>query len=216
MKGHILVNLSGKDSKLKTWFDQQKDSNISRIVLSAVIYYELTGEYMNIGRLSTVDANLPDSRKIIYIPKQGKAREILEEWEKIDKRVSTKIKRILNMGVLIEPDLNTNYLINEDEAIETVEKILRSVNKGAYIKPAISGNIEPLLNSKSLYTCLSCFACVERCPRGVEPAKIVEATRLAVIREQGANHLKPQDIPEILDDDLPQQAIVSAFRKYTK
>ncbi len=89
---------------------------------------------MNIGRLSTVDANLPDSRKIIYIPKQGKAREILEEWEKIDKRVSTKIKRILNMGVLIEPDLNTNYLINEDEAIETVEKILRSVNKGAYIK----------------------------------------------------------------------------------
>ena len=26
------------------------------------------------------------------------------------------------MGVLIEPDLNTNYLINEDEAIETVEK----------------------------------------------------------------------------------------------
>ena len=41
MKGHILVNLSGKDSKLKTWFDQQKDSNISRIVLSAVIYYEL-------------------------------------------------------------------------------------------------------------------------------------------------------------------------------
>lgn len=148
MKGHILVNLSGKDSKLKTWFDQQKDSNISRIVLSAVIYYELTGEYMNIGRLSTVDANLPDSHKIIYIPKQGKAREILEEWEKIDKRVSTKIKRILNMGVLIEPDLNTNYLINEDEAIETVEKILRSVNKGAYIKPAISGNIEPLFIKK--------------------------------------------------------------------
>lgn len=52
------------------------------------------------------------------------------------------------MGVLIEPDLNTNYLINEDEAIETVEKILRSVNKEAYIKPAISGNIEPLFIKK--------------------------------------------------------------------
>lgn len=63
---------------------------------------------------------------------------------KIDKRISTKIKRILNMGVLIEPDMNMNYLINEDEAIETVEKILRSVNKGTYIKPAISGKIEPL------------------------------------------------------------------------
>ena len=38
----------------------------------------------------------------------------------------------------------------------------------------------------------------------------------SVIRQQGANHLKPQDIPDKLDEDLPQQAIVSAFRKYTK
>lgn len=78
------------------------------------------------------------------------------------------------------------------------------------------GNIEPLMNSDSLYKCLSCFACVERCPRGVEPAKIVEAVRLAVIRQQGKNHLKPQDIPALLDEDLPQQAIVSAMRKYQK
>ena len=78
------------------------------------------------------------------------------------------------------------------------------------------GEIEPLLNSKSIYKCLSCFACVERCPRGVEPAKIVEAIRLEVIRKQGANHLKPNQIPELLDEDLPQQAIVSAFRKYSK
>ncbi len=79
-----------------------------------------------------------------------------------------------------------------------------------------TGEIEPLLKSKSLYKCLSCFACVERCPRNVEPAKIVEAVRLAVIRQQGQNHLKPEEIPEMLDDDLPQQAIVTAFRKYAK
>ena len=79
-----------------------------------------------------------------------------------------------------------------------------------------SGNIEPLLNSDSLYNCLTCFACVERCPRGVEPANLVEAVRLEVIRKQGANHLKPQDSPTIVNDDIPQQAIVSAFRKYTK
>lgn len=79
-----------------------------------------------------------------------------------------------------------------------------------------NGNIEPLLKTESLYTCLTCFACVERCPRGVEPAKLVEAVRLEVIRQQGENHLKPQDIPALLDEDLPQQAIVSAFRKYTK
>lgn len=78
------------------------------------------------------------------------------------------------------------------------------------------GNIEPLLNSDSLYKCLTCFACVERCPRGVEPAKVVEAVRLTAIRKQGNNHLIPDQIPEMLDDDLPQQAIVTAFRKYTK
>ena len=79
-----------------------------------------------------------------------------------------------------------------------------------------TGDIEPLLKSKSIYKCLSCFACVDRCPRGVEPAKLIEAVRLSVVREQGNNHLKPQDIPALLDEDAPQQAIVSAFRKYTK
>ena len=78
------------------------------------------------------------------------------------------------------------------------------------------GEIEPLMRSKSLYTCLTCFACVDRCPRGVEPAKLVEAVRLAVIRRQGENHLTPDQIPAMLDDELPQQAIVSAMRKYAK
>jgi heterodisulfide reductase subunit C len=79
-----------------------------------------------------------------------------------------------------------------------------------------SGDIEPLLESKSLYRCLTCFACVDRCPRGVEPAKLVEAVRLAAIRQQGANHMTADDVPAMLDDEIPQQAIVSAFRKYTK
>lgn len=79
-----------------------------------------------------------------------------------------------------------------------------------------NGNIEPLLSSPSLFKCLSCFACVERCPRNVEPAKVVEAVRTAALRVQGNNHLKPNQIPEMLDEELPQQAIVTAFRKYSK
>lgn len=79
-----------------------------------------------------------------------------------------------------------------------------------------TGDIEALKQSDSIYKCLSCFACVERCPRGVEPAKLIEALRLLVVREQGKNRLKPEDIPALLDEDLPQQAIVSAFRKYSK
>ena len=78
------------------------------------------------------------------------------------------------------------------------------------------GDIGPLLESESLYKCLSCFACIERCPRNVEPAKLVEAVRLVAIRRQGANHLKPDDVPGMLNEELPQQAIVSAFRKYSK
>ena len=79
-----------------------------------------------------------------------------------------------------------------------------------------TGDIEPLMNSKSIYKCLTCFACVDRCPRGVEPAKLIEAVRLMAIRPQGCNRLTPDDIPELLDPDMPQQAIVTAFRKYTK
>ena len=78
------------------------------------------------------------------------------------------------------------------------------------------GDIETLMKSKSLYKCLSCFACVERCPRGVEPANVIEAVRLMQIRQQGENHLKADDVPGKLDADLRQQAIVSAFRKYSK
>ena len=78
------------------------------------------------------------------------------------------------------------------------------------------GQIEQLMASKSIYKCLSCFACLERCPRNVEPAKLIEAVRLAVVRQQGMNHMTENDIPALLNDDLPQQAIVSAMRKYKK
>ncbi len=79
-----------------------------------------------------------------------------------------------------------------------------------------NGDIEPLLKSESVYKCLSCFACIERCPRGVEPAKLIEAVKLCVIRQQGANHLKPDAIPALLDEKMPQQALMSAMRKYSK
>ena len=79
-----------------------------------------------------------------------------------------------------------------------------------------NGRIDELMASRGIYMCLSCFACVERCPRSVEPAKLIEAVRLAVIRQQGKDHLKPEQIPQILDAEMPQQAITSAFRKYRK
>ena len=78
------------------------------------------------------------------------------------------------------------------------------------------GEIEPLLKTKSIYACLSCFACLERCPRQVEPAKVIDAVRQLVEGQRGPHHLDPSQVPAHLDDDMPQQALMSAFRKYKK
>ena len=85
-----------------------------------------------------------------------------------------------------------------------------------FVDMVMNGRIEELLNSPGIYNCLSCFACMERCPRSVEPARLIEAVRVAVIRQKENNHMKPDVIPGLLDEELPQQAITSALRKYAK
>lgn len=77
-------------------------------------------------------------------------------------------------------------------------------------------NIEALVQSRSLWKCLSCFACVERCPRDVKPGKLIDAARQIVVRERGVSYLSPDEVPELLDPELPQQLLVSAFRRYRR
>ena len=79
-----------------------------------------------------------------------------------------------------------------------------------------NGDIESLVKSKSLWKCLSCFACLERCPRDVKPAKLIDAARQMVVREKGVTYLSPDEVPELLDEELPQQLLVSAFRRYRR
>lgn len=78
------------------------------------------------------------------------------------------------------------------------------------------GKVEELLECKAIWNCLSCMACVERCPRGVAPAAVVEAVRDTVIRMQNCNGVKAEDIPPVVDELIPQQLLVSAYRKYNK
>ena len=85
-----------------------------------------------------------------------------------------------------------------------------------FVSYLIKGDVEKLLQSKAIWNCLSCMACVERCPRGVAPANVVEAVRQTVIRAQGNNGIKAEDIPPIVDEVIPQQLLVSAYRKYNK
>ena len=77
-------------------------------------------------------------------------------------------------------------------------------------------DIEALTQPKSLWKCLSCFACVERCPRGVKPGKLIDAARQVLIRQRGQEGLTANDIPALLDDETPQQLLMSAFRKYRR
>ena len=85
-----------------------------------------------------------------------------------------------------------------------------------FVSMVQKGQIEKLMQSKSIYLCLSCMACVERCPRGVEPGKLVEAVRLMQIRQQDKNHKGARDIPEFADESVPQQLLMAAMRKYRK
>ena len=85
-----------------------------------------------------------------------------------------------------------------------------------FVSYVINENVEELAKCESLWYCLSCFACVERCPRGVEPGRLIDAARQLVIRQKGQTGLAPEEIPELLDEDLPQQLLMSAFRRYRR
>lgn len=85
-----------------------------------------------------------------------------------------------------------------------------------YVYMVEKGRIEALLSSDAMYKCLGCFSCIDRCPRGVQPAKLIEAVRQLAVREKEGNRLSPNDIPAVLDEKMPQQALVGAFRKFAK
>ena len=78
------------------------------------------------------------------------------------------------------------------------------------------GKVEELLGCFAIWSCLSCMACVERCPRGVAPANVIEAVRTTFTRMQNNNGIKAEDIPPVVDELIPQQLLVSAYRKYNK
>lgn len=85
-----------------------------------------------------------------------------------------------------------------------------------FVSYVINDDVQALAASKSAWKCLSCFACIERCPRNVQPGKIIDAARQICIRQRGQAGLSPNEIPQLLDGELPQQLLMSAFRKYRR
>jgi len=85
-----------------------------------------------------------------------------------------------------------------------------------FVSYVLNDEIEALLTSKSLEICISCFTCLERCPRDVKPAKLLDGVRQLLVRQRGEELLTVDEVPELLDEALPGQLLVSAFRKYRR
>jgi len=85
-----------------------------------------------------------------------------------------------------------------------------------FVSYVLNEDVTTLVSSASLWKCLSCFACIERCPRDVKPGKLIDGARQMVIRKRSADYLTPEAVPEYLDPELPQQLLVSAFRRYRR
>ena len=50
-----------------------------------------------------------------------------------------------------------------------------------FVSYVLRDDIESLVQSKSLWKCLSCFACVERCPRDVKPGKLIDDDNIRIL-----------------------------------
>lgn len=74
------------------------------------------------------------------------------------------------------------------------------------------GQVGDVLNSKTIWLCASCFSCTSRCPKGVDLAKVMEALRLLLLRKS-TNYVESSELD--IDENLPQIALVSNFRKMT-
>jgi heterodisulfide reductase subunit C len=82
------------------------------------------------------------------------------------------------------------------------------------IRLAQLGEIEEVLKSNTIWLCASCFTCGVRCPKGVDLAKIMEALRQIILRKN-IDKISLRQIKKEELEELPQIALVSAFRKAT-
>ncbi|MBN2536826.1 4Fe-4S dicluster domain-containing protein [candidate division WOR-3 bacterium] len=76
------------------------------------------------------------------------------------------------------------------------------------------GHARELLDSDGIWLCASCMVCGSRCPRGVDYAHIAEACRQIRIRQR-FSHAGPETVTAAACEEIPQQAFMAAFRKYS-
>lgn len=75
------------------------------------------------------------------------------------------------------------------------------------------GLFQSAVNSESIWSCMACLTCSERCPKNVSPAAIIEG-----LKQSHLLHMDPRVGIEGLGTEFlsqsTQQAVVSGFRKF--
>jgi len=74
------------------------------------------------------------------------------------------------------------------------------------------GDIKPILGSRTIWICVSCYECASRCPQGIDISRIMEALRSIRLREN-YDRLKIEE--EVRLEDYPTIALVATMRKLT-
>ncbi len=69
-----------------------------------------------------------------------------------------------------------------------------------------------VLDVKSVWICISCMTCNDKCPRRVDPGNIFEAIRLITLRK-GIDKIKYKELKNI--SDVPSMALIAFSRKMT-
>jgi heterodisulfide reductase subunit C len=73
---------------------------------------------------------------------------------------------------------------------------------------------ELILNSKTIWVCVSCLNCQEICPMEIGIPNVMEALRTIVLRRT-EDKVCPDKLKPELVTDAPQMALVSGMRKFT-
>ncbi len=76
------------------------------------------------------------------------------------------------------------------------------------------GQMEEILNEEAIWKCASCMTCGARCPREVNLYNIIEALKIIWMRENRDKY-KVENFSEEMLKEVPQQALVAGFRKFT-
>lgn len=76
------------------------------------------------------------------------------------------------------------------------------------------GCVEEALRARAIWYCAACLTCEARCPKGIDVARLTEALRTLAL-EQGIRHIAIEEFPPEVLAEMPQQAFVGGFRKYS-